>query len=42
MPCNVGDTKMRFDLVEKHYYWFTLVVSNTRSGTAAPADEVAR
>ncbi len=30
VPCNVGESKMRYDLVERHYYWFSLVVSNTR------------
>ena len=35
VPCNVGNTKMRYDLVERHYYWFSLVVSNTRSEPVA-------
>ncbi|KAK9902216.1 hypothetical protein WJX75_007899 [Coccomyxa subellipsoidea] len=30
VPCNVGDTKMRYDLVVKTYYWIAIVVSNTR------------
>jgi hypothetical protein len=30
IPCNVGDTKMRYDLVVKQYYWISVVVSNTR------------
>ncbi len=30
VPCNVGDTKMRYDLVVKTYYWIAIVISNTR------------
>lgn len=30
VPCNVGGTKLQYSFVVKHYYWFELVVSNTR------------
>ena len=30
VPCNVGDTKLEYTFVVKQYYWFELVVSNTR------------
>lgn len=26
----MGDTRLRYSFVVKHYYWFELVVSNTR------------
>ena len=31
MPCPVGDTNIRYDIVVSSQYWFSLVVSNTRS-----------
>ncbi len=30
VPCNVGDSNLRYDIVVSSYYWFSLVVSNTR------------
>ncbi|BDA51120.1 hypothetical protein COCOBI_17-3400 [Coccomyxa sp. Obi] len=30
VPCNVGDTKMRYELVVKTYWWIAIVISNTR------------
>ncbi|KAK9834151.1 hypothetical protein WJX81_003220 [Elliptochloris bilobata] len=30
MPCNVGDSKLHYSIVVSTYYWFSLVVSNTR------------
>ena len=30
VPCNVGNTKLEYTFVVKQYYWFELVVSNTR------------
>lgn len=38
VPCNVGDSKMRYDLVVKTYYWIAIVVSNTRLTALPPAD----
>ena len=31
VPCPVGDTKIRYDIVVSSQYWFSLVISNTRS-----------
>ena len=31
MPCPVGDSNMRYDIVVSSQYWFSLVISNTRS-----------
>ena len=30
VPCNVGNTKLEYTFVVKQYYWFELVISNTR------------
>ena len=30
VPCNVGDTKLDYHFKVKQYYWFELVISNTR------------
>ena len=30
VPCEVGDSKMHYSIVVSTYYWFSLVVSNTR------------
>nr|QOL01074.1 putative extracellular protein CSOL_007b [Pseudococcomyxa simplex] len=30
VPCNVADSSLRYDIVVSSYYWFSLVVSNTR------------
>ena len=34
VPCNVGDSKLVYSIVVSTYYWFSLVVSNTRCGPA--------
>lgn len=31
MPCPVGDSNIRYDIVVSSQYWFSLVISNTRS-----------
>ena len=31
VPCPVGDTNIRYDIVVSSQYWFSLVISNTRS-----------
>jgi len=31
----VGDSKLKYSIVVSTYYWFSLVVSNTRCGAAA-------
>ena len=33
MPCNVGSSALVYSVVVSSYYWFSLVVSNTRYGT---------
>ena len=33
VPCNVGDSKLKYSIVVSTYYWFSLVVSNTRCGS---------
>ena len=33
MPCNVGSSALVYSVVVSSYYWFSLVVSNTRCGT---------
>ncbi len=33
VPCNVADSPLRYDIVVSSYYWFSLVVSNTRCAT---------
>ena len=30
VPCEVGDSKLHYSIVVSTYYWFSLVVSNTR------------
>lgn len=30
VPCDVADSSLRYDIVVSSYYWFSLVVSNTR------------
>jgi hypothetical protein len=30
IPCPTGDSSLRYDIVVSSYYWFSLVVSNTR------------
>jgi len=35
VPCNTGDSSLRYDIVVSSYYWFSLVVSNTRCALAA-------
>ena len=30
VPCNVGDTTLYYSIVVSSYYWFSMVVSNTR------------
>ena len=30
VPCPVGDSTMRYDIVVSSYYWFSMIVSNTR------------
>lgn len=30
VPCNVGDTRLTYSIVVSSYYWFSMVVSNTR------------
>ena len=39
-PCPVGDSTMRYDIVVSSYYWFSMVVSNTRSA-ASPCPRLA-
>ncbi len=34
VPCNVGDSKLKYSIVVSTYYWFSLVVSNTRCAAA--------
>lgn len=34
VPCNVADSSLRYDIVVSSYYWFSLVVSNTRCAAA--------
>lgn len=36
VPCNVGSSKMRYDIVASSYYWFGLVVSNSRYSLCKP------
>ena len=30
VPCNVGDSKLIYSVVVSSYYWFSMVVSNSR------------
>ena len=30
VPCNVGNTKFNYKIVVSSYYWFSMVISNTR------------
>lgn len=32
VPCHTGDTPMHYSIVVSSYYWFSMVVSNTRCG----------
>ncbi len=36
VPCPVGDTNLRYDIVVSSQYWFSLVISNTRSASCNP------
>ena len=36
MPCNVGSSSLVYSIVVSSYYWFSLVVSNTRCAFLRP------
>ena len=39
VPCEVGDSKMHYSIVVSTYYWFSLVVSNTRCAPRPPTPD---
>lgn len=39
VPCNVGSTPLVYSIVVSSYYWFSMVVSNTRYTPLLPPSE---
>ena len=37
VPCNVGSSTLVYSIVVSSYYWFSLVVSNTRQAALSPS-----